>query len=291
MFQIKFLDQDLQNKFLDLETNFPPEVCQELPQFIEALRQCGQVSKVDFHKDFSNKISAHTFDLDYVAYPNRQLVVIVNIQVKSQNIFKDRFSVQDSWNDKDVIDCIPQYDKPSKIIRAVELTSQGITDSYQLGLELGHKGKQKRYITRHGQYAQSALEQLKLIRRERQGRKTNVEITEKGELIAKAPDEDTKKRLLIEAMLNYRPIWMIIGEVTDTEGDKELCDEFVKKLVFPQEDQEADTSNRRAQTLKNWIKWIAKYSGIPVRIKDQPLQLTIPLLFAEPMELDSDENF
>ncbi|WP_193200376.1 hypothetical protein [Nostoc sp. MG11] len=56
---------------------------------------------------------------------------------------------------------------------------------------------------------------------------------------------------------------------------------MVKELTFPEVFQEADTSNRRSQTLKNWIKWISKKSGIPIRTHEAGVQLTIPMLFAE----------
>lgn len=46
MFEFKFADKELQRKVRKLD--FPTEVCQELPQFLEALRQKGEIAKVDY---------------------------------------------------------------------------------------------------------------------------------------------------------------------------------------------------------------------------------------------------
>lgn len=285
MYKIEYLNQDLQEKLENIQASFPPEVNQELPYFLEALKKNGQIIKAEFCKNFISKVSAHTFDLKYKRYPHKKTVLIVEFKMKSLTILKDRFSLQDSWDDQDVIDCVPQYDKPSKLIKGVELIYEGVKDSYSLGLKLGHKGKKEKYISRHGQYAQSALEELKLITRNRKGRSLIPQVTEKGKLIAEAPNQETKERLLIETMLSYRPIWLTLGAVT--EGDEELCDEVVKKIIFPPEFQGADTSNRRAQTIKNYVKWICKYCGIPIRLKGQALQLTIPMIFKE---LDCEQD-
>lgn len=279
MYKIEFICKSLQKKLENIDINFPTEVNQELPYFLESLKKTGQISKATFCKNFISKVSAHTFELTYKRYPDKNTVLILEIKINSLNILKDRFSIQDSWNDKDVLDCIPQYDKPDKLIKGVELIYTGVKDSYSLGWELGHRGKQKKYISRHGQYAQSALEELRLITRHKKGRKLVPELTEKGKLLAEAPNLETKERLLIESMLSYRPIWLILGAVT--EGDEELCDALVKKIIFPPEFQSADTSNRRAQTMKNYVKWISRYCGIPIRIQGQSLQLTIPMLFTE----------
>lgn len=283
MFQIDFADNSLKEKFADLENHFPPEVCSEILSFLEVLRRDGDLSHSDCMKGYFGKtitkISAKTFELQYQGNFKTKVLKILDIKVKSLDLLKTRFTIQDFLSDKDLIECIPQYDNPDKIIKAIELINQDVEDTYQLGLKLGHKGKKEKYIARHGQYAHSTLEELKLIKRTRKGRKLIPEVTEKGKLIANAPDQDTKKRLLIEAMLNYQPVWKVIGEVT--EAQQELTDELVKKLVFPEEDQDSDTSNRRAQTIKNWVKWISKFTGIPIHLPGQELQLTIPGLYSQ----------
>lgn len=278
-FEFDYKTLSLQKKFQNLEENFPPEVCQEIPQFLRALKQYGEVSKADFFFGSIYKISAHTFELSYLTDFSSRKITIIDLQVKSLNLLKERFSISDSWDDKEVLPRIPQYDVPQKIIQAIELINKGIDDSYELGRKLGHRGKQKKYIARHGQYAKASLEELGLIKRTRSSRRLVSEITAKGKFIVDAPDDDTKKRLLVEAMLNYHPVWLVMGKVT--EGGQKLTDRLVLDTIFPEEVQGADTSPRRAQTIKNWVKWISKYSGIPIHLDEEFLQLTIPMLYAD----------
>jgi hypothetical protein len=86
-------------------------------------------------------------------------------------------------------------------------------------------------------------------------------------------------------MLHYPPVWRIIVAVSERDSQLNegliLNDEVVKNLTFPEILQDADTSNRRSQTLKNWIKRISKFSGIPIRLHNHGMQLTIPMLYAE----------
>lgn len=282
MFSIQFCDSQLKKKIAARDQFYPPEVCQELPQFLEALERDGDINGVDYYKGDIKKISAVTFSLYYVSNTPEKIVKLIDLKVKSAELLRERFTIEDSWDDKDVIPSIPQYDVPEKIIQALELIDRGVSNSYDLGYKLGHRGKQDRYISRHGQYAQHTLEQLKLIVRTQEGPSKIPELTEKGRLIAQAHNKDLKERLLIEAMLSYQPVWQIIGAVT--EGEDDLNDGLIKHLAFPEEFHGADTSNRRSQTLKNWIKWISAKSGIPIRLHRDGVQLTIPLLYSNPEE-------
>lgn len=294
MFTIKCVGSELQQKLKNPEEFYPSEVCQELNQFLEILKQNGSCSKTDFYDVNTNRISAITFNLYYRSDFAKKEVLVINLKMKPADVFRQRFKIEDHWNDKEVVDSIPQYDKPAKIVRAIELIYGGITDSYQLGYELGHRGKKEKYISRHGQYAKHTLEQLKLIRRTQQGRQWLIEITEKGRFIAEALNSELKYRLLVEAMLGYQPVWEIILAVTDREGELNnesvLDDALIKTLAFPEILQGADTSNRRAQTLKNWIKWISKYSGIPIRLCPSGVQLPIPMIYADPGQNRSEDQ-
>lgn len=277
MFEIEFINESLQARFKNLEKSFPVEVCQEISQYLDGLKQKGELSRVDFYCDNVYRINGYGFDLFYRSNSQRKIVTIIEIKLKAMEILKSRFSISDTWDDKDVIGCIPQCDKPEKILKTLALIGQGMTDSYEIGLQLGSKAKKTDYVRRHAQYALDTLEELRLIE-PRSNNRDIATLTEKGKLIAQEPDEETKIRLLIESMLNYHPVWQVLGAVT--EGEKELTDELVKNLVFHQIDQESDTSNRRAQTLKNWVKFISKFTGIPIFLTGKSRQLTIPMLYA-----------
>jgi hypothetical protein len=282
------LAPELQNKLKNPEKYYSPEVCQEIEHFLGFLKKDGQLTKTDFYDTNTQLISGLTCNLFYRPnFPNKK-VLLIDIKMKTSDIFKQKFKIEDDWDDNDVIETIPQYDKPKKIIEAILLIHQGVTDSYKLGYELGHRGKNDKYISRHGQYAKQALITLKLINRTRHGNKWLTELTEKGRLIAEAPNSDLQIRLLMEAMLSYRPVWRIIDAVSLKEAQLNnglvLNDEVVKNLIFPEILRESDTSNRRSQTLKNWIKWISKNSGIPIRIHEAGVQLTIPMLYTQALE-------
>jgi hypothetical protein len=283
MFEIEFISISLQARCANLLKSFPLEIegCQELSQYLEGLKQRGELSRSDFYFDNVYRANGHNFELYYRSDSKRKIVTIIDIKLRSMEILKSRFSIPDTWNDKDVINCIPQCDKPEKILKTLALIERGINDSYLIGLELGSKATKNAYVRRHAQYALDTLEELRLIEN-RQNNRAIATLTKKGELIAQEPDEETKVRLLIESMLNYHPVWQILGAVT--EGEKELTDELVKILVFHEIDQESDTSNRRSQTLKNWVKFISKFTGIPIFLNDKSRQLTIPMLYAAKLD-------
>lgn len=284
MFKIK-AEPQVQKKLTNPEEYYPPEVCQELNQYLEILMRDGHFIKTDFYDVNTNVICGVTCNVFYRPDLTRKEVLLIDIKMKHADVFRQRFNIVDDWDDKEVLESIPQYDQPKKIIKALALIHQGVTDSYDLGEKLGHQGKKKEYISRHGQYAKHTLEQLKLITRKRDKNKWIIELTERGRKIAEAPNQDLQFRLLVEAMLNYPPVWKILATVSEIEGKLNeslvLNDKLVKNLAFPEELRGADTSNRRAQTLKNWIKWISKYTGIPICIHEGSVQLTIPMLFAE----------
>jgi hypothetical protein len=285
MFEIKCAGSILQKQLSNMEASYPPEVCQELSSILRILQRDGQFTRTDFYDINTNRISAATCYLFYRSDFEREEVLIIDLKLKPADVFKQRFKVMDDWDDKDTVESIPQYDDPLKIVQAVELIHRGTTSSYDLGYELGHRGKKEKYISRHGQYAKHTLEQLGLISRVRTGRQWLLNLTDKGRAIAEAPDRDLQLTLLIRAMLSYSPVWRIIVAVTEREGEMGgrlvLNDDLVKKLTFPEVLQSSDTSNRRSMTLKNWIKWISRYSGIPIWLNTDGIQLPIEMLYED----------
>jgi hypothetical protein len=282
MFKFEFIDETLHAKFQNLSKHYPSEICQELPQFLEALERDGQVSRVEYFRGNISKIAAKTFDLYFVPNHDQKIIKIIDLQVKAMELLKERFSIKDTWNDSDIVEVIPQCDPPTKLISALELIANNITNSYDLGYALGHRGKTPKYISRHGQYTFQALECLKLITRQKRGRTMVPELTERGKLIATADKKSIKEKLMTVAMLNYRPVWEVINAIT--EGDEDFDDETIKILVFSEEDRDADTCPRRIQTLKSWIRWISKTEGIPIRLPGGVTQLVLSLKFGENAE-------
>lgn len=273
MFKFEYLDLELQEKIENADKHYPNEVCQELPQFLDGLRRDGQISGTDYFSGNINRISAKTFCLHYRSDPQRQVVKLIDLSVKSANLLQERFSIVNEWDDSDVIDIIPQCDPPAKLIKALKLISKGVVDSYDLGYELGHRGKKRKYISRHGQYTRQALDVLKLVESHQKGRKLVPELTERGKLIAESNDQQIQNKLLTVAMLNYRPVWKVVNATT--EGNDEFNWETIQELVFPEELREANTCFRRSQTIRTWIQWISSTSGIPIRLPGGYKQLTL----------------
>lgn len=292
MFNLVYVNSKLKQELENPEAIYPVEVCKEVSELIAILKRDGQLTKTDFFDSNTHRISGRTLYLFYrpqIISPKSNVsqreVLILGLQIKPADVFMQRFSIKDEWDDKDVIGTLPQYDNPKKLIKALRFIHQGILDSYDLGCELGHTAKKTKDVRRHGNYAHTALEELKLIIRVRQGRSLVPYLTEQGKLIAESSSEKVAIELLIKSMLNYPPIWQIISAVTHRAGDlspeKVLTDELVKDLVFPEILHQVDTSIRRSQTLKSWVKWISKSSGIPIWIYEEGLQLPIPMLYAD----------
>lgn len=273
MFTFEYSDSELKEKIENADEHYPDEVCGELPQFLDGLRRDGQVSGTDYFRGNINRISARTFYLHYVSDPQRQIVQLIYLSVKSADLLQKRFSIINEWDDSDVIDVVPQYDSPAKLIKALKLIAKGIVDSYDLGYELGHRGKKREYISRHGQYARQALDVLKLVESHKKGKKLVPELTERGQLIAESSDQQIQNKLLTVAMLNYRPIWKVVNATT--EGDDEFNWETIREMVFPEELREANTCSRRSQTIRTWIQWISSTSGIPIRLPGGYKQLAL----------------
>jgi len=274
MFNFEYSNSDLKNKLENPEKHLPEEVSQEISSFLDALRIDGQVRDPDYFRGNISKISGITFELQYISDFPRKTVRVLDFKIKALELLRNRFSIADTWDDKDVIDIIPQCDPPKKLIKALKLIHKGVTDSYELGYELGHRGKKERYVRRHGQYTRQALESLKLITSYKAGGKLLPELTERGKRIAEAIDQELQNKLLTVAMLNYAPIWRIVSAITD-KGQEEFDELTIQRLAFPEELRDAKTCPRRTQTLKAWIRWISETSGIPIRLSGGGTQLSL----------------
>lgn len=274
MFGFEYSDSDLKDQLEDPEKYLPEEVSQEIPGFLDALRKDGQVRDPDYFRGNINKIAGNTFELQYISDLSRKTVRVLDLKIKSLELLRSRFSIADTWDDKDVIDIIPQCDSPKKLIKALKLIFNGVVDSYELGYELGHRGKQRKDIRRHGQYTRQALESLKLITSYKVGNKLLPELTERGKRIAETSDQELQNKLLTVAMLNYAPVWKIVSAITD-QGKEEFDELTIQRIAFPEELREATTCSRRTKTLKAWIRWISKTSGIPIRLPGGVTQLSL----------------
>lgn len=279
MFSVRCVDQDLEHKLTHPSDYYSADACAELAHFLKLLQVYGEVSRTDFFLGNINRISATRVCISYLSKQDVAEVILLDVTEKSREDMMTSLASSDSWDDRTVIDCIPQYDKPAKIIRAVELIHQGVATAYDLGAGLGHQAEKAKDIARQGQYALKTLDALQLIIRTKHGQHSLPTLTERGIGIAEAGDRPTQETLLIAAMLNYSPVMRVIEAVT--EESRKLDDRLVKELIFPPEFRGSDTCNRRSQTIKNWVKWICHYQLLPIAVDDGVTQLPLPMLFAD----------
>ncbi|MFB8788814.1 MAG: hypothetical protein U7123_08185 [Potamolinea sp.] len=101
-------DPELQKKLNNPERYFPSEVCPELNQFLEILKRYGQFSQTDFYDINTNKISGVTCNLFYKPDFAKEEVLLIEVKVKPADVFKQRFKIKDEWDDKNVVESIPQ---------------------------------------------------------------------------------------------------------------------------------------------------------------------------------------
>jgi hypothetical protein len=282
MFSVTCIDKDLEHKLTHALDYFSGAACVELEYFLKALQQYGEISRTEFFLGNINCISATNVCIYYLSKPDAAEVVLLDVTEKNREAkaasLSSSLSPNEEWDDQMVIDCIPQYDKPAKIIRAVECIYDGTLSALGLGTELGHRAEKSKDIARQGHYAMKTLDALKLIELRKIGRQSVPHLLERGERIAQAADQETKEALLIAAMLNYPPVMMVIEAVTK-EGRK-LDDPLIKELIFPVEFHSSDTCNRRSQTIKSWVKWICHYQLLPMAVDDGATQLPLPMLFS-----------
>ncbi len=71
--------------------------------------------------------------------------------------------------------------------------------------------------------------------------------------------------MFIEVMLNYQPVWEIMGKIT--EYQYALTDEFILETVFPREVIHSDTNSIKSKPLKRWKDCISEYTGTPICFK------------------------
>ncbi|AFZ15534.1 putative transcriptional regulator (plasmid) [Crinalium epipsammum PCC 9333] len=300
MFQVVFNSTNLElilksklnrKKFLDYEIN------DELSTVIEEIEKYGHVGNAKPKKklkldvpEMIYEVEGVTFKLIYSILPEKNIVKIYELERKCYLQRTDLNSYLKTDFDYEKTDFnIIQADKPTKIIQTIELIYQGITTSYEIGLQLGHKAVKYKDIARHGQYKLQAARELKLVEKSKINGKNCYVLTEKGVLIAALgveinsngkfiksninKDISRQYQLMIRAMFDFLPVRFIYkdiilqGKNIEVNTIKNLIDTKFKPNYYSQ--KPSGTSERRAGCLKSWMVWIAGVSGIPLVHRDR----------------------
>ncbi len=177
---------------------------------------------------------------------------------------------------------IPQIGDPKKYVKAVEYISNGVTTPHDLGLVMGSQATKAKDIARRGYYFSDFLKEIGLLELDKVGRQVcTYRLTDKGELITKTIDSNTKYRLFAESLLGFVPIQIIISATT--RGEEQLTLELIRDVIkeFSLDSCGGETNPRRAKSVRALINWLSRWAGIPIcREGQEGVQLYIPHIYA-----------
>jgi hypothetical protein len=265
-----------QNTFWDVELEH------ELLPVLQRLRDFGEPeagANVGFTPGITElvyELQGKTFKLIYTVSAELQIVKFYECYAMSHSI--DWQTALDAMSDSSEEYYIPQIGDHRKFLKAIDLISQSEINPCSLGSAMGSRAKKVKDISRRGYYYSSFLEALGLLEILKIDSKApcTYKLTAKGELIAKAPNTDTKERLFAEALLGFFPLQLLIDATA--RDQKELTSELIGGVIRQtSKDGCGGTTNpRRAGSLRSLINWVSRMAGIPIYH-----QLYIPNIYAD----------
>lgn len=287
-FKIEYAEE-VKGIFSNIEKYFTQEEENELRDFTEQLKLTGEVSGFNLTclpgidlKSGVREVYGEHFKLTYTFDGQSMSLKIWSCHILStyeKDEWKKKFSLVNDCVD-DISPYITQVDRPLKIINAVKFIDADAKLPFEIANELGHKGE-KRSVERHGQYLGRIICELGLGRTVKHGRGNKYQLTESGYRIASAKNSGIEERVMIEAMLGYKPMQLVYGEIIE---DQPFSLQFVKDLIDKKlcpHDHTDITSKRRAQALRTWAIWLCHKTGTPIRYEgSDSKQLFIPYIYA-----------
>jgi hypothetical protein len=288
-FKIEYAE-DVKQFFSNVEKVCTQDEVDELRDFIEQLKSNGEISgfiltqlpSID-NRSGIRQVTGEYFRLTHTFDAQSSSVKIWSCYILStyeKDEWKNNFKILNNTDGDEPV-YITQVDKPAKIISAVKFIDSGTKFPFEIADKLGHKGE-KRSVERHGQYLGRIICELGLGRTVKHGRGSKYELTKAGFRIASAKSSAIEERVMIEAMLGYKPMQLVYGEIIE---DQPFSLQFVKNLIDKQlcpHDHTDSTSKRRAQALRTWAIWLCHKTGTPIRYEgSDSKQLFIPYLYAD----------
>jgi hypothetical protein len=260
------------------------EVEQELAPVLESLKRCGEVEGASCGRKpgvmgLVYEVKGKTFHITYTVDAQRGEVKFYEFQQISHLIDWKAALETDLRQGEEEPVYIPQIGDPQKLIRTIQLISDGINTAKDLGIAFGSGAKNDENLSRRGDYLGRSVLEIGLVKRVSVNKRTpSVYIlTERGEKIARANESQTRERLLAEALLGFYPIQLIIEKTTrdDQELTKELIQEVISLVSLG--DCGGETNPRRAGSLRALVNWVSRWAGIPIRREGHDgVQLYIP---------------
>jgi hypothetical protein len=274
--QVKSLIKD--SKYWD------SELSQEILSVLDTLKKFGEIEGAICGVQpgiigMLYEIKGKTFQMNYTVDTNNKNIKIHEFSLMSHKIDWKTTLEQKIHENNDKPSSIPQIGDPYKLLNTIDLIHSGINTSKELGIKSGSGAKKDKDLARRGEYLTQLSIEIGLVERSLIERNHIYILTGNGKLIANSNNKETRERLLVEALLGFRPIQMII-EAT-THGNKEFTLELIQDIItqVSLDDCGGTTNPRRAQSLRALVNWIARWAGIPI-LRKGGIQLYIPNFYS-----------
>lgn len=288
MFKFTYFDSQVRLILSDKSAFCDFAVEQELAPVLEVLKQTGEVEGASCGvkpgvSGLVYELKGRTFQISYAVDVRNKEIRIYEFQQVSHSIDWKTALDQNLHRGEEQPIYIPQIGDPHKFIRTIELIHRGTNTAKDLGVAFGSGAKKDKDLARRGDYLGRPVMEIGLVSRssaENQSSSIYV-LTERGKRIAQSNDQETRERLLVEALLGFYPIQMILEKTTrdDQELTKELIQEVISLVSFG--DCGGTTNPRRASSLRALVNWVSRWAGIPIRRKgNDGVQLYIPQIYA-----------
>jgi hypothetical protein len=279
MYKLTYRNEQVKSLIKDSKS-WDFELSQEVLSVLDALKKFGEIEGAICGVQpgvvgMLYELKGKTFQMNYTVDTNNKNIKIYEFKLMSHEIDWKTALEQKIHENNDKPSGIPQIGDPYKLLNTIDLIHSGINTSKELGIKSGSSAKKDKDLARRGEYLAQPIIEIGLVKRSLIERRHIYILTAKGKLIANSNDKETRERLLVEALLGFRPIQMII-EAT-THGKKDLTLELIQDIItqVSLDDCGGTTNPRRAKSLRALVNWIARWAGIPI-LRKGGVQLYIP---------------
>ncbi len=237
VFKFTYFDSQIKTILSDRSTFCDLAVEQELAPILEVLKQTGEVEGACCGvkpgvSELVYELRGRTFQLVYAVDVPRKEIRFYEFQQVSHLIDWETALDQDLRRGEQQPIYIPQIGDPQKYIKTVELIHGGTNTSKSLGVAFGSGAKKEKDLARRGDYLGRPVMEIGLASRGAVENKSSsiYILTDRGKRIAQSDDQETRERLLAEALLGFYPIQMIIEKTT--RDDQELTKELIQEVIL-----------------------------------------------------------
>lgn len=286
MYKFTYFDDQVKSMLCDRKAFWDPELEQELSPVLDSLRKSGEIEGASFGIKpgvcgLVFELKGQTFQITYTVDSSRKEIRFYEFRQVSHSLDWRTALEQDLRLSEEEAIYIPQVGDPHKFIKAIQLIYSGVNTSKELGIAFGSNANKAKDLARRGDYLGRPVMELGLAIRNQSSKQSFYSLTERGKLIALSSDQETRERLLAEALLGFYPIQFIIEETS--LGNKELTKELIQDVISSASlgDCGGTTNPRRASSLRALVNWVSRWAGIPIRREgNDGVQLYIPYIYA-----------